>query len=47
MPKTRERGGRVPGFLTGVQKDVGVSSLPFRVFRRRGGAAARRPGRSA
>jgi hypothetical protein len=47
MPKTRERGGRVPGFSTGVQKDVGVSSQPFRVFRRRGGAAARRPGRSA
>jgi len=45
--RTRERGGRVPGFSTGVQKDILVSSRPFRVFRRRGAAAARRPGRSA
>ncbi len=45
--KTQERGGRVPGFSTGVQKDVGVSSQPFRVVRRRDGAAAMRPGRSA
>ena len=47
MSKTQERGGRVPGFSTGVQKDILVSSQPLRVFRRRGGAAARRPDRSA
>jgi hypothetical protein len=47
MSKTRERGGRVPGFSTGVRKDILVSSPPFRVVRRLGGAAARRPGRPA
>jgi NAD(P)-dependent dehydrogenase (short-subunit alcohol dehydrogenase family) len=47
MSKARERGGRVPAFSIGVQKDILVSSQPFRVFRRRGGAAARQPGRSA
>ena len=31
MSKTRERGGRVLGFSTGVQKDIRVSSQPFRV----------------
>ena len=43
----RERCGRVPGPSTGFQRDIVVSSQPFWVFRRRGGAAARRPGRSA
>ena len=47
MSKARERGGRVPGFSTGVQTDILVSLWPFRVLRRRGGAAARQPGQSA
>jgi hypothetical protein len=42
-----ERGRRVPGFSTGVQTDILVSSQSFRVLRRRGGAAARQPGQSA
>ena len=46
MSKAQERGGRVPGFSTGVQKDILVCMHPFRVFRRRGGTAARRPDRS-
>ena len=47
MSKTRERDGRVPGCRAVCRKDTLVSSPPFRVVRRRGGAAARRPGRSA
>ena len=39
--KARERGGRVPGFSTGVQTDILVSSQPFRVLRRRSRQAAR------
>jgi hypothetical protein len=42
-----KRGRRVPGFSTGVQTDILVSSQSFRVLRRRGGAAARQPGQSA
>ena len=30
--KTQERGGRVPGFSTGVQKDIFVSSQPFPIL---------------
>ena len=41
MSKARERGGRVPGFSTGVQTDILVSSQPFRVLRRRSRQAAR------
>jgi hypothetical protein len=44
MSKARERGGRVPGFSTGVQTDTLVSSQPSAYS---GGAAARRPGQSA
>ena len=53
MSKTRERGGRVPGSSTGVQKDGCRSILAAFpraqcfFLRRRGGVAARRPGRSA
>jgi len=35
MSKARERGGRVPGFSTGVQTDTLVPSQPFGVLRRR------------
>ena len=43
-PGTRRARSRV---LDRCRRDVLVSSPPFRVVRRRGGAAARRPGRSA
>jgi len=47
MPKARGRGGRVPGFSVGVLKDITRILAAFRMVKRRGGAASRRPGRSA